>query len=137
MLSETAKKYYSEQNRNCAEAMLLAANEEYGLGIDAEAVKLVGGFGGGMGCGRACGALCGGIAAIGKACIGEKAHSSPQARAYCAQFARAFVDTLGSDQCEELKATYMQDDVRCARAVELGAQVLEEVFGQIRVAGSV
>ena len=34
MLRETAKKYYLEQNYNCAESVLRAANEEYGLGLD-------------------------------------------------------------------------------------------------------
>mgnify|MGYP000709057425 CR=1 FL=1 len=49
MLREHATHYYMEDNCNCAEAVLMAANAEYGLGLSDDACKLVGGFGAGMG----------------------------------------------------------------------------------------
>ena len=48
MLQEHAKHFYLDDNCNCAEAVLLAANAEYGLGLPDDAVKLVGGFGAGI-----------------------------------------------------------------------------------------
>ena len=48
---------FLDGNYNCAEVVLLWADERYGLGIPAEDVRLVSGFGGGMGCGENCGAL--------------------------------------------------------------------------------
>ena len=56
MLKDKVYKYYVEQGMNCAEAMLLGANEEYGLGLSPESAKLIGGFGGGMGRRKTCGA---------------------------------------------------------------------------------
>ena len=44
MLKEHATYYYMEDNCNCAEAVLLAANKEYGLGLPDECAKLVKGF---------------------------------------------------------------------------------------------
>ena len=41
MLREHATHYYMEDNCNCAEAVLLAANQEYGLGLPEDSVKLV------------------------------------------------------------------------------------------------
>ena len=47
MLKERATYYYMEDGCNCAEAVLLAANDVYGLGLSDETAKVVGGFGGG------------------------------------------------------------------------------------------
>ena len=49
MLQERAKQYY-DQDYNCAETILRAANDEYQLGLDEAALRLAAGFGGGMGC---------------------------------------------------------------------------------------
>ena len=40
---------FLEKDYNCAETVLLWANEKYGLGVAPEDVKLVSGFGGGLG----------------------------------------------------------------------------------------
>ena len=65
MLKEHAEHFYREDRCNCAEAVLLAANAEYDLGLTDDQCKLVGGFGGGVGCGITCGALLGAVAALG------------------------------------------------------------------------
>ena len=54
---------FLEKDYNCAETVLLWANEKYGLGVAPEDVKLVSGFGGGLGSGENCGALLGALAA--------------------------------------------------------------------------
>ena len=92
MMRETAKKYYLEQNYNCAESVLRAANEEYGLGLDEGALKLMAGFGGGMGCGGVCGALSGGIAALSKLRVSDRAHTTPGFSGECARLVAAFED---------------------------------------------
>ena len=48
---------FLEKDYNCAETVLLWANEKYGLGVAPEDVKLVSGFGRGLGSGENCGAL--------------------------------------------------------------------------------
>lgn len=96
MLRETAKKYYLEQNYNCAESVLRAANEEYGLGLDEGALKLMAGFGGGMGCGGVCGALSGGIAALSKLRVSDRAHTTPGFSGECAGLVAALRKRWGA-----------------------------------------
>ena len=55
MLKETAKKYYFEGNYNCAETIIRAANDFYGLKLNDRDMIMVGGFGGGMQTGSSCG----------------------------------------------------------------------------------
>jgi len=128
MLRDRVKAYYIDQNMNCAESILHAADDEYSLGIAEESYRLVGGFGGGMGCGHACGALCGGISAIGQKYIRTKAHDSAELKALCTRLVQDFNTVLGSENCEELKAKYKKDGVRCLDAVYLAADVLENVL---------
>ena len=49
MLKDKAYEYFITKDHNCAETVLLAISEEYGLGIGPEEMKLVSAFGGGMG----------------------------------------------------------------------------------------
>ena len=64
MLKEKAGQYYFVQDKSCAEAILLAANEAYHLGMTEEATKLFAGFRTGMGMGGTCGALSGAIGVL-------------------------------------------------------------------------
>ena len=52
----TIQELFLEKDYNCAETVLLWANERYGLRVAPEDVALVSGFGGGLGCGETCGA---------------------------------------------------------------------------------
>ena len=125
-MKNIAKKYYMEKGYNCAEAVLLAANERFGLGLSAEDARLVGGFGGGLGCGMTCGALCGAMAAIGRARLHGRAHETEGFAPMCAEFVNRFEKKLGSTDCTELKGKYRTDEARCLKTVELAAELLEE-----------
>lgn len=125
MLKEHATYYYMEDGCNCAEAVLLAANKEYNLGLAEDSVKLVGGFGGGMGCGNACGALCGAIAALGAKKMGRRAHETPALRQECAQLVKEFEEALGHTQCAELKKLHATQAQRCLKTVQAACDVLE------------
>ena len=57
MLRDYYSKYYLEQNYNCAEAVLRAANDYYGLGLHDTDMILVGAYGAGIQCGSSCGAV--------------------------------------------------------------------------------
>ena len=48
MLREIANDFYMNQNYNCGECILRAANKAYDLGLDERALKLASGFGAGM-----------------------------------------------------------------------------------------
>lgn len=135
MLRDRARMYYMDQDLNCAEAILHAANDAYDLNIADESFRLVGGFGGGMCCGHTCGALSGGIAAIGQKTIRQNAHATPDLKGTCTQFVQDFNAVFGTENCEELKAAYKKDDVRCLEVVMLAADALENVLNQVQ-AGS-
>ena len=125
MLKERAYEYFISKDHNCAESVLLAVSEEYGLGIGPEEMKLVSAFGGGMGCGKLCGALAGGMAALGKIAVNGRAHTTEGFGSLCAGLYEKFETDLGSTRCEELKSRYRNDDVRCLKTVELGLEAFE------------
>ena len=125
MLKEHATHFYLEDGCNCAEAVLLAANAEYNLGLTDDVCKLMGGFGGGMGCGNACGALCGAISALGAVKMGRRAHDNPGFRQECAKLVKSFEEALGHTQCAELKKLHATQAQRCLKTVQLACDVLE------------
>ena len=122
----TIREIFLDGNYNCAEAVLLWANERYGLNVAPEDVRLVSGFGGGMGCGENCGALLGAMAALSKALVQDRAHTTPGFREACAELVDRFRADLGSIECTELKEKYRRPDVRCLFVVERAAAILDE-----------
>ena len=122
----TIRELFLDGNYNCAESVLLWANERYGLRIPAEDVRLVSGFGGGLGCGENCGALLGAMAALSKVLVQDRAHTTPGFREACGELVTRFRADLGSIECTELKEKYRRPDVRCLYVVERAAAVLDE-----------
>ena len=80
----TVREIFLDKDCNCAETLLLWADEKYGLGVAPEDVKLVSGFGGGLGCGENCGALLGALAALSKALVRDRGHATPGFKETCA-----------------------------------------------------
>lgn len=126
-LKEQAAMYYTEQNKNCAVAMLLASNDVYGLGLSAEDAKLVVGFGGGMGCGSTCGALAGSIAVLGKIFAGRE-----DFRQLCGGFVKVFREGLSYDStdCCVLMPKYKTETKRCEAVVVRAAELLEAYIAE-------
>ena len=122
----TVREIFLDKDCNCAETLLLWADEKYGLGVAPEDVKLVSGFGGGLGCGENCGALLGALAALSKALVRDKAHATTGFREACAGLVDRFREELGSIECEELKERHRRPDVRCLLVVERAAAILDE-----------
>ena len=96
MLRDNVKKYYLEQDYNCAETILRCIDEEYGIGLTEDDFKLVSAFGGGMGCGSSCGALCGAMAALGRLTVKTRAHATEGFKDTCADLVEAFRNKLGN-----------------------------------------
>ncbi|MBQ2990209.1 MAG: C-GCAxxG-C-C family protein [Clostridia bacterium] len=132
MLADIAQRYFLEEDYNCAESMLLAANEYYALGLDSRRCHLlVSAFGGGMGCGSVCGALAGAMAALGQMTVADRAHKAENFKAVCAGYVARFEAALGSQRCDEIKPALFQEGLRCARAVYLAAQELEAYMQEL------
>ena len=106
MLREIANDFYMNQNYNCGECILRAANKAYDLGLDERGLKLASGFGAGMGCGNTCGALSAAMSVLSLLFCGDKAHETEGFKELCAAYVETFKTALGSDNCEELKKRY-------------------------------
>ncbi|MGN0997170.1 MAG: C-GCAxxG-C-C family (seleno)protein [Candidatus Ventricola sp.] len=133
MLADIAQRYYLEGDYNCAESVLLAANEAYGLGLDPDSCyRLVSAFGGGMGCGVVCGALAGGMAALGQAAVTGRAHTTEGFKALCTLCVRDFTDTLGGRDCAQLKPMHFTRETKCLATVRLACDVLERRMAAVR-----
>ncbi|MBD5094355.1 MAG: nitrite reductase [Subdoligranulum sp.] len=128
MLKEKAAYYYGELGKNCAEGLLLAANDVYDLNLTENEIQLFAGFGGGMGCGSTCGSLSGAIGILSKL-YGTR----EDFRDLCGKFVDAFRDELGCDtiDCAPLAAKYKNAETRCTTAVVLTAQALEKFIDKL------
>jgi len=124
MLRDRVKKYYLDEGYNCAESMLLAANEEYAMGLGESELQLMKGFGGGMAVGHACGALTGSVAALGKLCCIDK--DKDTSHEIIAEFVEAFEKVAGHTRCDVLTPMYKKEDVRCYELLLKAADALEE-----------
>lgn len=128
MLKENAARYYFEQGKSCAEAILMAASDVYDLGLTQTETALFAGFRTGMGCGSTCGALSGAIGVLGRM-YGQRQDFN----ALCADFVAQFEKKLacGSTDCATLAAKYKTEATRCTAAVELTAQALSEFIDRL------
>lgn len=129
MLKEKLKKYYSQEyNLNCAETVLYAANDEYGLNIDKTGLKTMAAFGGGMGVEDVCGAITGALAVLGIVFVKDRAHESTKIKELSKEFIEIFREKLGTDNCRELKKQYRNDEERCWRMIETAGEILEDII---------
>ena len=127
-LSQKAGYYYGDLGKNCAEGLLLAANDEYGTAFtEAEIASFIG-FGGGMGCGSTCGALTGAIAILSKL-YGTREDIRP----LCAGYVEIFRRDMGcnSIECSALEEKYRTPELRCRATVEKMAELLEKYIDSI------
>ena len=133
MLKDVVRKYYTEQDFNCAESISRGANEYFALGLDESALRMLGGFGGGCCAGRLCGACAGSVAVLSSVFIQTRAHQEEAARDHVRDFMEAFIEVLGSDLCDELKKKYWdgeRESAKCLLTVEKAADLLEEKIAQ-------
>ena len=127
-LVDFAKENYTGKGKNCAEAILLAGNKYYNLGLAEDSAKLLVGFGGGIGCGLICGCLAGSVAVL-----GQKFSDRADFRALCAEFAKIFKERLGCDSidCAKIVPKYKTAERKCEQAVLVSAELLEEFIANI------
>ena len=127
-LKERAGYYYFTLDKGCAEAILLAANEVYELGLTEAETGLFAGFRTGMGCGSTCGSLTGAIGVLSRKYAGRA-----DLKELCARFVEAFEQKLacGATDCGVLAARYKTETSRCRAAVELTAEALEEFISKL------
>ena len=128
MLKEKAEYYYGDLGMNCAEGILKAAGDVYGLEISDAEVQLFKGFGKGYGCGLTCGAL--------SACTGVLSRMYPdktkdEMHEICSGIVTAFSSRLGDTLCAPLEAKNKTPESRCLKTVMTCAEVLEEYIDKL------
>jgi len=128
MLTDVALKYYAKDyDLNCAETMLYAANEYYGMNLSKDALKTMATFGGGMAIGNVCGAITGCLAALGVLFTEEKGHESDLGKILSKRLFEGFGKRFGYIDCAPLKEVYKTEEKRCSDMILAAAEVLEEV----------
>lgn len=131
MLLDAVKKYYDKSyDLNCAEAILYAANEAYGLELDKKALKTMAAFGGGMAIEETCGALTGALAALGVLYVKDRAHEDSKIKELTQEYFQKFKEKLSTDNCKKLKELYRNDQIRCSHIVFTAAEVLDEMVNR-------
>ena len=103
MLESKASKIVKEtmeEGNNCCEAVLLACNEVWDLGLAEDTLAATGFFGRGMGSGCTCGALAGIIMAAG---ILHQRHSRMLDDRFPARLHARFVNEFGSACCRVIR----------------------------------
>lgn len=132
MLDEKISKIYPSCNYNCAETILHAADEEYGLHLPDDCFKMIAGGGGGMGAKRTCGAVLASLAVLSRLKVNGKAHDTENFTKLCGGLTNALENRLGSIECTELMRRYRKEDgTKCLITVQLAAKVLTEYLAAV------
>ena len=129
MLEDVARKYY-QQGYNCAESMIRAGNEYYGLGLNDKDMNMLAGFGGGLQVGDVCGALTGAICVISSKYVETKAHDTAILKPLTVKLIKAFQTEFGSRLCMQIKPKSYDTRLHCQNTVGVAASVLEQVIQQ-------
>lgn len=126
----------ANHNYNCAETMLNAANEVYGIGLNRTATSVAAGFGGGLGKERACGALTGGMMALGCLFARDRSHLDPRMTEIRDAYVSAFESHFGSTECSSIKQSHRDPSTGCHPVVSAAAVILEEIVDRYANDGS-
>ncbi|TYP59951.1 C-GCAxxG-C-C family (seleno)protein [Thermosediminibacter litoriperuensis] len=128
MLLDNIEKYYSKSyDLNCAETILYAANETYGLGLDKRVLKLAAGFGGGMNIDGTCGALLGAVMVLSLMFVKDRAHESDRIKVLEKELFEKYRKKMGHLDCPPLKQKYRTEEDRCLQVVKQAGAILEEI----------
>lgn len=124
--------YGEEEDFNCAEKLLNAANITYNLELDKETLKLASGFGSGMGIEDKCGALTASIMVLGKLFVKDRAHESSKIIELTKELFDKFQKEMSSIDCAPLKDRYRTEDLKCRYVIAKAAETLERIIERER-----
>ena len=117
-------------HKNCAEILLLAANEKYNLGIDDRFVKAVCPFGGGLQSEKTCGALLGALAAIGIKYAENKPCTNDKMKDLTKKFVEEFEKEFGATDCKSIKEHHRSITEGCNPVKIRAAEAFERVVNE-------
>ena len=128
MLKEKVLNYYLDQGMCCAESVLRASNDAYGLNIAQDDLILYTGFCGGMAAGSVCGCLAASIGVLSKKYVGRE-----NFKEICRNYVAVFQEKLecGSFNCSVLEPKYKTEESRCSACVSIASDALEEYIAKL------
>ena len=130
MLKDVYQKYYFEQNYNCAETLLRAANDYYDLKLHDRDMIMVGAYGAGIQCGNTCGAVLAAASVLSMKYVEAKAHESEDIRPVVMKLMRKFNAKYGSTLCKDIKPQSFKPEYRCKMTVETACDILEDTINE-------
>ena len=130
MLKDLLPKYYFEQNYNCAETILRAANEYYDLKLHDRDMILVGAYGAGIQSGNTCGAVLSAAAVLSMKYVEAKAHESEDIRPVVVKLMRKFNEKYGSTLCKDIKPQSFKPEYRCRETINTACDILEDTIAE-------
>ncbi len=133
-ISMMEKAYPQEEQElyhiNCAEALLMAANEKYELSLDERFIKAVCPFGGGIQSEKTCGALLGAVSALGIMYTEDRPSTNEEMKEVTKKFVEEFEKEFGALGCAGIKAAHRSETEGCRYVKIRAAEVLERVVGK-------
>lgn len=128
-LKDIVLEYYKKENNNsCSEAMIKGCNDYYHLNLSNDVFLASSAFSKGMYGGHVCGAIASGAAVIGILHSNGYAHDSDKMRALVARLHAECNARICSNKCLEIRDKYFNPENRCASAVGMVADILEEIL---------
>ncbi len=128
MLRDFYEKYYYDQNYNCAETMIRAANEYYDLKLHDRDMIMLGGYGAGIQTGNTCGAILAAVSVLSMRYIERNAHDSKDIKPVTTALIRRFNEKYGSTLCKDIKPQSFNPEYRCKKTIETACDILESVI---------
>lgn len=115
---------------NCAEALLMAANEEFKLGLDERFIKAVCPFGGGIQSEKTCGALLGSVSALGVMYAEDRPTSNDKMKEMTKKLVEEFEKEFGALDCATIKVHHRSEIEGCSPVRIRAAEVFERVMNE-------
>lgn len=115
-------------HRNCAEILLMAANEKYKLDLDKKFYKAICPFGGGIQSENTCGALIGAVSALGIMYTEEKPSTNEKMKNITKKFVDEFEKEFGAIDCKYIKEHHRDETTGCDLVKIRAAIVFENVL---------
>lgn len=128
MLKDLIHSYYFDQNYNCAETIIRAANEYYDLKLHDRDMIMLGAYGAGIQCGSTCGAVLSAASVLSMKYVEAKAHESEDIRPVVQKMVRKFNEKYSSLLCKDIKPQSFKPEYRCLKTVEVACDILEETI---------
>lgn len=115
------------EDLNCAETILYAADRAYQLDLPKSALKLAAGFGGGMGVEKTCGVITGASMVFSALFVEDRAHESDRVKELNREFFQRMEAVLGHVDCAPIKEHWRTENDGCLSVMKEAARVLQEM----------